>query len=35
VKELFREIAEKDQFIIEELEVGADHVHILVSFPPS
>ena len=32
-KELFREIAEEDEFIIEELEVAADHVHILISFP--
>jgi len=32
VKDLFREIAEKDQFILEELEVAADHVHILGIF---
>jgi len=34
VIELFREIAEEYEFIIEGLEVAADHVHILVSFPP-
>ena len=33
-KELFREIAEEYEFISEELEVAADHVHILISFPP-
>ena len=33
-KELFREIAEEYEFIIEEMEVAADHVHILISFPP-
>jgi putative transposase len=33
-KELFSEIAEEYDLIIEELEVAADHVHILVSFPP-
>ena len=32
-KELFSEIAEEYDLIIEELEVAADHVHILVSFP--
>ena len=33
-KELFREIAEEYDFLIGELEVAADHVHILISFPP-
>jgi putative transposase len=34
-KGLFSEIAEEYDLIIEELEVAADHVHFLVSFPPS
>lgn len=32
--ELIREICEEYGFEIEELEVGEDHVHILISFPP-
>ena len=33
-KELLSRITEEYEFIIEELEVAADHVYILVSFPP-
>jgi hypothetical protein len=31
---LFREIAEKCEYDIEELEVAKDHVHMFQSFPP-
>jgi putative transposase len=31
---LFREIAEEYEFVIEEMEVAKDHVHIFLSFPP-
>ena len=34
VKELFQEIAEHHDFLIDTLEVAADHVHIFLSFPP-
>jgi putative transposase len=33
-EELFREIAEEYDYIIEEMEVAVDHVYMLVSFPP-
>jgi putative transposase len=32
--QLIREICEEYGFEIEEMEVGEDHVHILISFPP-
>ena len=32
--ELFQEIADEYSFVIEELEVSNDHVHLLISFPP-
>ena len=32
--QLFREIAEADDIVIEELEVSTDHVHLFCSFPP-
>jgi putative transposase len=32
--DLFYEIAEQYGFIIEEMEVANDHVHIFISFPP-
>lgn len=32
--ELFREIAEEYGMEIEEMQVSADHVHLLISFPP-
>ena len=34
VKELFQEIAGHHGFEIEEMEVGKDHVHLFLSFPP-
>ncbi len=34
VKELFDDIAIQFDIVIEEMEVSADHVHILCSFPP-
>jgi putative transposase len=33
-EQLIREICEEYGFEIEEMEVGEDHVHILISFPP-
>ena len=32
--QLFREIADEYEFEIQEMEVGEDHVHILISFHP-
>jgi len=32
--QLIRDICEEYGFEIEEMEVGEDHVHMLVSFPP-
>ena len=34
MKELFDDIAIQFDIVIEEMEVSADHVHILCSFPP-
>jgi putative transposase len=34
VKEIFEEIASSHGFVIEALEVSADHVHVILSFPP-
>ena len=34
VKELFFEIAERFDFEIDRCEVGENHVHVLISFPP-
>ncbi len=34
VKELFEEIAQHYDIVIEAMEVSCDHVHILCSFPP-
>ena len=34
VEQLIREICEEYGFEIEEMEVGEDYVHILISFPP-
>jgi putative transposase len=34
VKEIFEEIALSHGFVIEALEVSADHVHVFLSFPP-
>ena len=34
VKELFQEISEHHEFLIDTLEVAVDHVHIFLSFPP-
>jgi len=33
-EQLIRDICEEYGFEIEEMEVGEDHVHILISFPP-
>ena len=33
-KQLIYEIAEEYSWVIEELEVALDHVHLLISFPP-
>ncbi|MGO9951684.1 MAG: IS200/IS605 family transposase [Dissulfurispiraceae bacterium] len=33
-EQLFREICDEYEFEIEEMEVGEDHVHILISFHP-
>ena len=33
-EELFREICDEYEFEIQEMEVGVDHVHILISFHP-
>jgi putative transposase len=35
VEELFQEIASQFDFEIEEMGIAEDHVHILLSFPPS
>ena len=34
VRELFYRVAEDFDFVIEELEVAKDHVHLFLSFPP-
>ena len=34
VKSIFEEIARNHEFAIDTLEMGADHVHIFLSFPP-
>src|SRR5512139_473384 len=34
VKEVFREVSERHEFEIEEVNVAPDHVHIFLSFPP-
>ena len=34
VKEVFREVAERHEYEIEEMNVAPDHVHIFLSFPP-
>jgi len=34
VKEIFREVAERHEYEIEEVNVAPDHVHIFLSFPP-
>jgi len=33
VKEVFREVAERHEYEIEEVNVAPDHVHIFLSFP--
>jgi putative transposase len=34
VKEIFREVAERHEYEIEEVNIAPDHVHIFLSFPP-
>ena len=34
VKEIFKEVAERHEYEIEEVSVAPDHVHIFLSFPP-
>jgi len=34
IREIFEEIAQNHDFEMETLEVGGDHVHIFLSFPP-
>ena len=34
VEEVFREIAERHEYEMEEVNVAPDHVHIFLSFPP-
>ena len=34
VKEIFREVAERHEYEIEEVDIAPDHVHIFLSFPP-
>lgn len=35
MKDLLLQTAEKNNIVIEKIEVMADHVHLLISFPPS
>ena len=35
MKEILWQIAENNEIVIEKMEVMPDHVHILISFPPS
>ena len=35
MKEILWQVAEDNEIVIEEMEVMPDHVHVLISFPPS
>lgn len=35
MKEILWQVAEDNEIVIEETEVMPDHVHVLISFPPS
>ena len=35
MKEILWQIAENNEIVIEKMEVMPDHVHVLISFPPS
>ena len=35
MKEILWQVAEDNEIVIEKMEVMPDHVHVLISFPPS
>ena len=35
MKEILCQVAENKEIVIEKMEVMPDHVHVLISFPPS
>ena len=35
MKEILWQVAENNEIVIEKMEVMPDHVHVLISFPPS